>query len=132
MKRFFVDTSAWFAYVNAGDPDHGSVQEVLDGFRGRIVTSNSVFDETITLCAHRLGHRVAVDVGQVLLDPGVVDLIHVTLIDEQKAWALFVDRSDKDYSFTDCTSFALMRRMGIQTAVSLDADFRREGFDLLP
>jgi predicted nucleic acid-binding protein len=36
------------------------------------------------------------------------------------------------YSYTDCTSFVLMRRLRIQQAIALDADFQREGFLLLP
>jgi predicted nucleic acid-binding protein len=72
-----------------------------------------------------------VEVGETLLDVDVVDLIRVTPAYERAAWDLFMKRTDKEYSFTDCTSFALMRRLKITTAVSLDDDFRREGFDLL-
>ncbi|MHC4137096.1 MAG: hypothetical protein ACYTDU_05895 [Planctomycetota bacterium] len=32
----------------------------------------------------------------------------------------------------DCTSFVLMRRLGIEQAASLDAGFAREGFVVLP
>ncbi|MFT3773889.1 MAG: hypothetical protein QM820_51630 [Minicystis sp.] len=45
---------------------------------------------------------------------------------------MFLARPDKRYSFTDCTSFVLMRRLGLRTAVSLDDDFRQEGFEVLP
>ena len=38
----------------------------------------------------------------------------------------------KTYSYTDCTSFVVMRRLGLHTAIALDADFQREGFALLP
>ena len=132
MIRIFVDTGAWFAYVNARDPDHERVREVIDRFSGRTLTTNFVFDETITLCAYRLGHKVAVQVGKTLLDTDVVDLIRVTTADERAAWDLFLKRPDKEYSYTDCTSFSLMRRLEIKTAISLDDDFRREGFELLP
>jgi uncharacterized protein len=132
MERAFVDTSAWFAYANRLDPDHPRIRTVLRTFQGRLVTSNFVFDETITLCLYRLGHQVAATVGAVLLDPTVVDLLRLTLDDEQRAWALFLARPDKTYSYTDCTSFVLMRRLRIQRAIALDADFQREGFVLLP
>ena len=36
------------------------------------------------------------------------------------------------YHFTDCTSFALMRRLRIDMALALDEDFRAEGFGLMP
>lgn len=132
MERLFVDTSAWFAYVNKSDPDHEKVREVLRAFNGRLVTSNFIFDETITFCLYRLGHSIAVRVGQTLLDATVIDLVRLTLDDQRLAWTLFLERPDKTYSYTDCTSFILMRRFGLQRAISLDADFEREGFELIP
>src|SRR3989338_7867485 len=96
--RGFVDTSAWFAYVNAGDPDH----------------------------------RRAIAVGRTLLDPATVEWLRVTPVDERAAWALFERRPDKSYSFTDCTSFVLMRRERIGDAIALDEHFAQEGFTVAP
>lgn len=132
MERLFVDTSAWFAYANRRDRDHKAVRELLNGFRGRLATSNFVLDETISLCLYRLGHDVAQRIGAALLDLGTVDLVRVTPEDEQAAWALFRKRSDQRYSFTDCTSFALMRRLRMTRALALDDDFRTEGFEVVP
>lgn len=132
MERLFVDTSAWFAYANRKDRDHATVSAAVTGFDGRLVTSNFVFDETLSLCLYRLGHAVAERVGAVLLDPDSVDLIRVTPEDEQMAWTLFRNRPDQRYSVTDCTSFALMRRLGIDAALALDEDFRAEGFRVMP
>jgi hypothetical protein len=132
MEHAFVDTSAWFAYANRHDPDHTRIRTALQTFQGRLVTSNFIFDETVTLCLYRLGHQVAAAVGAVLLDATVVALLRVTPEDEQSAWALFLARPDKTYSYTDCTSFVLMRRLRLQRAIALDTDFQREGFLLLP
>ena len=131
-EQVFVDTGAWFAYANAGDPDHRRVRGVLDAPPGRLVTSTYVFDETITLTQARLGHRHAVTVGRTLLDPAIVELLRVTPVDERAAWTLFERRADKSYSFTDCTSFVLMRRERIGRAVALDAHFSQEGFVVVP
>ena len=49
MAHAFVDTSAWFAYVNRLDPDHTRIRSVFQTFQGRLVTSNFIFDETVTL-----------------------------------------------------------------------------------
>jgi predicted nucleic acid-binding protein len=132
MAHAFVDTSAWFAYVNRLDADHTRIRSLFQTFQGRLVTSNFIFDETVTLCLYRLGYRVAAMVGEVLLDPTVVDLIRLTPEDEHRSWTLFLARPDKTYSYTDCTSFVLMRRLRLQQAIALDADFQREGFLLLP
>ena len=131
-ERHFVDTGAWFAYVNGADPDHQRVRQILDQPRGRLVTSSYVFDETVTLTQARLGHRRAVAVGRTLLDLAVVELLSVTPADERAAWSLFEKRGDKSYSFTDCTSFVLMRREKIATAVALDEHFSQEGFVAVP
>ena len=132
MERFFVDTSAWFAYANRKDPQHTRVSEILRTFPGRLMTSNYVLDETISLCRYRLGHQVARAVGSVLMDPDEVDMVRVTVEDERAAWDLFCNRSDQDYSFTDCTSFTLMRRLGLNRALALDADFSAEAFVVMP
>src|SRR5262249_10970666 len=132
MERLFVDTSAWFAYTNAKDPDHRAVRKILREFQGRLSTSNFIFDETISLCLYRLGHDAARRVGSVLLDSASIDLIRLTPQDEQAAWALFCRRADKRYSFTDCTSFELLRRLRVPTVLALDDDFRSEGFHTLP
>ena len=105
---------------------------MLDAFKGRLVASNFVFDETVTLCLYRLGHAAAELVGQALRDSSQVDLVRVTPGDETAAWQLFRERADKQYSFTDCTSFVLMRRLDLKTAAALDDDFAGEGFEQLP
>ncbi len=132
MERLFVDTSAWFAYVNRRDPDHAAVRTVFNAFPGRLVTSNFILDETVSLCLYRLGRQAANRVGSVLFDPREVDLLRITADDERAAWTLFLDRPDQRYSFTDCTSFVLMHRLGLDTALALDSDFAAEGFRVLP
>jgi predicted nucleic acid-binding protein len=131
-ERAFVDTSPWFAYANRHDPDHTRIRSVLRTFQGRLITSNFIFDETVTLCLYRLGYQVAARVGEVLLDLAVVDLVRITPEDEQRAWALWRARPDKTYSYTDCTSFVAMRRLALQRAIAIDMDFQREGFVLHP
>ncbi len=62
----------------------------------------------------------------------IADLVRVTPDDERAAWDLFSARSDQEQSFTDCSSFVLMRRLGLDTAIAVDADFAAEGFTTLP
>ena len=131
-RQLFVDTSTWFALANRGDPDHREACRVLESFRGRLVTSNFVFDETVTLCLYRLGRKAALRVGDELRGGRLADIVRATIDDEDRAWGLFGRRADKQYSFTDCVSFVLMRRLGIEQAAALDDDFRREGFSVLP
>lgn len=132
MMHVFVDTSAWLALFNRDDPDHATVDQYVRDFDGRLVTSNFVFDETVTHCMRRGGHAAASRAGKLLRDSDVADLVRVTAEDEEAAWTLLMRRPDKRYSFTDCTSFVIMRRLGLRQVLSLDADFRREGFETAP
>lgn len=52
--------------------------------------------------------------------------------DEDTAWSIFERYRDKTFSFTDCTSFALMERLRLDTALALDSDFRSYGLRALP
>ena len=128
----FVDTSVWYALVNRKDPDHAKTKRLIEEPGGYLVSSNYIFDETITLCLRRLGHSAAVRVGTALQDPQVVQLVRATAADEGRAWRLFRARSDKRYSYTDCISFVMMKRLGVTRAAALDDDFRQEGFEVVP
>ena len=52
--------------------------------------------------------------------------------DEDAAWSIFMRYQDKSFSFTDCTSFALVRRLGIETCLAIDSDFRAFGLHCIP
>ena len=43
-------------------------------------------------------------------------------------WSLFKRFADKEFSFTDCTSFVLMRRLGLHEALAFDGHFTQAGF----
>lgn len=131
-EPLFVDTSAWFALANRRDPDHAAARSALEACTGRLVSSNFVFDETVTLCLHRLGRDAALRVGEMLRGGDTVDLARATAADEAAAWKLFLQRADQRYSFTDCVSFVIMKRLEIRRAAALDEDFRREGFEVVP
>jgi uncharacterized protein len=132
VTRIFVDSSAWLAYLNRADKDHTRVRTALLEHAGKLITSSYVFDETVTLCLYRFGHAAAAQLGAHLQDPEVVQLVRSVPDDERAAWTLFLERPDKTYSFTDCLSFVLMRRLNTAQAAALDADFAREGFTVLP
>lgn len=50
----------------------------------------------------------------------------------EKARRWFFEWNDKDFSFTDCTSFVVMKELRIQRALTTDRHFSQAGFELLP
>ena len=128
----FVDTSAWFHLADPKASSHALARELLLHSRQRLVTSNFIFDEAVTLIRARVGHRLAVEFGEVLRASAITTVVSVTASDEAAAWDHFRRHDDKEWSFTDCTSFVVMRRLGIRCAFSFDDDFRQAGFDVVP
>jgi predicted nucleic acid-binding protein len=49
-------------------------------------------------------------------------------VDESRAVDLIARYTDKDFSFTDATSFVVMERLEIFHAFSFDSDFTQYGF----
>jgi predicted nucleic acid-binding protein len=126
MDTIFVDTSAWYALANKKDINHSQAQQLLTESR-RLVTTNFIIDETITLTRIRAGYRQALSVGEQLWSGQLTSIVWVTRDDEQAAWNLFKQYNDKTFSFTDCTSFAVMVRLGLTYAFTFDADFTQTG-----
>lgn len=131
MNKIFVDSGAWYAYMDQNDSDHAHVLTFLKDFTGELITSNYVFDETITLAQSHLGHNKATQIGRIIREARDISIVWVTPADEELAWQLFLKRRDKTYSLTDCTSFVLMRRLKIGHCLSTDEHFRQEGFSVV-
>ncbi len=132
MKGVFVDTSAWYALIDAKDPSHSEVLQSLQQYQDGLITSNYIVDETITLLRYRVGWQYAQQFGEQIFLGQLAQYIRVTEQDEKLAWELFRRYSDKVFSFTDCTSFVLMKRLELSTAIALDNDFKSFGFHCIP
>jgi len=129
----FADTSALYAVLDRDDDNHGPAAgvwpELLAESHG-LVTSNYVLVETMALVQSRLG----MDALRVLLHD-VVPVLGVRWITEEihHAAALAVIASNRRrLSLVDCTSFEMMRRLGVRTAFVFDPHFAEQGFALLP
>jgi predicted nucleic acid-binding protein len=132
MKRIFVDTGAWYALVDKKDPDHFRAKEFYDRNTIPFITTNFIFDEIITLLMSRLGWKVASEFGDGLKRSSFVSLVAVMDADEEKAWEIFLRYKDIRLSYTDCTSFALMERLKIDTAFTFDEHFKTMKFKVVP
>ena len=126
----FLDTSFLYPLLSEEDVDHPRVREVFESYRGRrlkdlFITTNVVVGETITLIRTTppRSHAAAVKAGEYLFAEKIARVHHVTAEEEREAFAYLKRHSDKEYSFTDCTSFVLMEQLGIREALALDSDF---------
>ncbi|MGH9463558.1 MAG: type II toxin-antitoxin system VapC family toxin [Vicinamibacteria bacterium] len=83
-----------------------------------------MLDETLTLLARRSSYSFAVDRARSLYASASLEIVRPSNEDEFGALALFEKFADQDVRFTDCVSFALMKRQGVRRAFAFDRHFR--------
>ena len=130
----FVDTSAWIALLTRNDQSHQAaltVQAQLRHEKARLLTSDYVVDETITWLRYRVGHAAAVDFGEMTRRSQLTEVTPINLPLLDAAWDIFKKYADQEFSFTDCTSFALMQAVHVNRVFSFDHHFRVMGFTVL-
>lgn len=123
----FVDTGAWFAAAVPNDPDHAAADTWLVQNRELLVTTDYVLDELLTLLKRRGEYQRALHWGPAILGGTIARLEWVAPADVRAAWEVFRDFQDKGWSFTDCTSRAVIQRLSIVTAFAFDEHFRQFG-----
>ena len=123
----FVDTGFWFATFVQEDPDHDACRSLFAAHSDHLLTTNFVFDELCTLFRARGCREIANRFCPDLLSEAICRLHWVTEEDFLSAWSIYSRFTDKDWSFTDCTSYAVMQRLGITETLALDDHFRQFG-----
>jgi predicted nucleic acid-binding protein len=124
----FVDTSVWYAAYVEEEPEHLEADALLAAPSDRLVTTDYVVDELLTLFVARGNRPIAKAVGQLLWSATVCEVVWVERSDVEAAWQIFLTFDDKNWSFTDCVSYAVMKRLQITNAFALDEHFRQFGF----
>ncbi|MFN0066627.1 MAG: type II toxin-antitoxin system VapC family toxin [Limisphaerales bacterium] len=135
MKLLFADTAGWMACADAADPAHEAAVAARDawlGGGGHLVTTDCVVDETLTLLRMRLGLDAAEAWWRQVEDSSLLRWEPVSSARAEKARGLFFRYRDKDFSFTDCTSFVVMRELRVREALTTDRHFEQAGFSRRP
>ena len=125
----FVDTSFWVAYRNRADAHHADALTLMATHADSgLFTSNHVRGETWTFLRRRVGHHGASSFLDAIDQSPRITLVFVErpLEDEASEWLRRHD--EREYSFVDATSFAVMRERRMTDALAFDGDFSAAGF----
>lgn len=134
----FVDSSALKAVYDSGDDFHSRASELMRKIAARdtdvtgFVTTDYVLDEAVTLTRFAHSHAKAVELAEATM---ASKFMKVVFCDEElfsEGMETFKRHSDKEWSLTDCVSFAAMKRHGIRKAFTFDAHFKQAGFASIP
>jgi predicted nucleic acid-binding protein len=124
----FVDTSFWAATIAADDANHEEATRLVTEASDRLVTSNHVRGETWTFLNRRHGHAPAVAFVDALARTQRLRVEFVSRDLEEEALRWLCQHDERQYSFVDATSFALMRSLRIREALAFNGDFAAAGF----
>jgi uncharacterized protein len=129
--KVFIDTSGFFALLVAEDPAYELAADWFDfQFKNNTMafTSDQVMAEAATLFKARGYLHMAKDLFAMFEQ---TNWLKVEWINTERFAAskdFFLHYQDKNYSFTDCTSFVLMEELGLRQALTTDHHFRQAGF----
>ena len=126
-----MDSAGFLALWDASDEHHSSavrLQQELARKRRSFFTTDYVVDETVTLLLIRHSQAAAADFLDTVERTEALRLEWVGPDRFHTAAAMFRKHRDKQWSFTDCTSFVTMGELRTRDAFSTDRHFRQAGF----
>lgn len=134
MKKILFDTSAWAAISDNKDRHHASALNFIKKINGKykLITTNYVLDETYTLLLMNAGYQTTIAFKQridIMVASQVLEIVWIDDAIANQSWQIFAKFNiDKEWSFTDCTSYAVMKQLNIAEAFTLDHHFVQMGF----
>jgi predicted nucleic acid-binding protein len=124
----FADTFALIAWLNPRDNAHARVATYLDGFAGRLVTTEWVLMEVADALSAPEARSTAVEFLRAVRADPLFDVVGYVPAVYQAGFSLFSNRADKSWSLTDCISFGVMAEQGLKDALTADHHFEQAGF----
>ena len=132
--KYFLDSSAIYTLANKADPVGTKISDILTQTRPMLITTDSVFAETLSLITKRIGKQAAITTGLMLKTSKYIKIMRLEKSVLKKAWEMFAKAKyeDKDFDYIDAMSFACCRQQKIKTVLTLDHHFTQMGFAILP
>jgi len=124
----FSDTAFFYALSDIRDKWHQACVEVFHFLRQgdwQLITTLLVISETHTLILQRVGRVKAFEFLRWVWNS--VEIVPIEPEDLNRSLEILERYSDKDFSLTDAISFAVMERLGISVALSVDRHFVEYG-----
>jgi len=134
MEKVFVDTSGWVALFAENDQSHKEAVSIFEEIKSSkipIYTSDYCIDETITTILARGNHKQSVLAGEALFTSKIIKIVYVCPDYLKGSWELYQRYKDKSFSFTDVTSFVIMKAFNIKKAFAFDREFVQAGIELI-
>jgi len=134
--RIFIDTGAFIALIDADDENHEAAKvfyKIATEKGTKFVTTNFVVCETMNYLRAKVSHKFSVIFRENLKKSVFIETVTITPLIEDAAFNIFKYYADKNFSFTDCTSFSVMKSLKINKSFAFDKHFEQyDNFIRLP
>jgi predicted nucleic acid-binding protein len=133
-REVFADTSGLYALVDKNDACHSAARKVVEVILRegrRLVVTDYVIDESVTLAKARGGPLVADRLLELIERSQGIRIEWVGPDRFAATRAFFRKHADHAYSFTDCSSFVVMRELRLDQALTTDRHFGEAGMEVL-
>ena len=133
-ERLFIDTGGFYALIAPASPAHSRAVEIITQLakgRRRAVTTDYVIDETATLLRMRGLGKLLTELFRLTEESRALQVEWVSPDRFVAARKMMMKHLDQEFSFTDCTSFVVMRELRWTDALATDRHFRSAGFNPL-
>jgi predicted nucleic acid-binding protein len=133
-RDVFADTSGLYALIDRNDASHAAARRVVDKVLragSRLVVTDYVVDEAVTLAKVRAGSFLAGRILDLVEQSQGIRIEWVGPERFESTKAFFRRHEDHGYSFTDCTSFVVMRELKLTQALTGDRHFVEAGLQAL-
>jgi uncharacterized protein len=128
MKPIFADTSFYIALFNPGDVHHEKAVRLACELRRSVVVTEFVLLELANALSHADSRQLFVELLPRLKANPNVHIVPASADLFERGTILYSNRSDKNWSLTDCISFVIMVEQGINEALTADHHFEQAGF----
>jgi len=131
LKRCFADTGYWIALANSRDQHHKTATEASERLGSfLVVTSEFVILELLNYFSGKGGllRAAASQLVDALRSDPNTQIVPATSSLFEEAYNRWKERKDKKWSLVDCSSFIIMGRQGLDTALTFDKHYKQQGF----
>lgn len=122
MKKVFVDTSAYYALLNDTDPHHFKAKQYTKDLVANYITSQASLSELLTLGSQRVDREDTIAFVKKIIRSGTQIILESEEL-VQSTWDIFEKVIQKDVSWVDCYSVAIMKKYHIPEIFTFDKHF---------
>ena len=128
MSAVFADAFYFVARLNRRDQHHDRVVAFSRDFRSRLLTTDWVLMEVADALARSECRSRVRDFVLHLRQAPACEIVPAGRDLLDRALEVYHQHADKEWTLTDCVSFAAMRERGLSEALTADHHFEQAGF----